>query len=127
MRWEQDTLSTSEKGLVLVTDILLSIIYTRAVNLPDRRNIFLFSKKNLDTRVSSWTRSKTKSASTSVTMVLPTPDTNIEPLWLTDCTLAYRLYSSRLHTQEFGNVVLKKADIVNRPEAIELVKHEILV
>ena len=60
-------------------------------------------------------------------MVLTTPDTDIEPLWLTNRTLAYRLYSSCLHTQEFGNIVLKKADIVNRPKAIEFMKYEILV
>lgn len=41
---------------------------------------------------------------------------------MTDSTLTYRL-----HTQELGDVVLKKADIVNRPEAVELMKHEILV
>lgn len=46
VRWEQETPITSEKGLVLVSDLLLSDIYTRAVNHPNRRIIFLSSKKN---------------------------------------------------------------------------------
>ncbi|KAF9313090.1 hypothetical protein BG003_005626 [Podila horticola] len=67
-------------------------------------------------------KANAKNTRASTTMVLPAFNDTFQLLWSTDNSVAYRL-----NMRTLGDVVVKKADIVNQAVAVELMRQEIRI